>query len=136
MYDHKHQPLSEEDSEKGLSRMSIDISKTLIRKLAAQGDTFTHNTLRTIKATYYRTALDLLETYHNDAKINGLDHNINDEEIAIELFANNIITAGKQFLDNPNENPLIPNWNRVQDACPSIKEDLLKAVSDDNDIIL
>ena len=134
MYDHKHQPLSEEDSDKGLSRMSIDISKTLIRKLAAQGDTFTHNTLRTIKATYYRTALDLLETYHNDAKINGLDHNINDEEIAIELFANNIITAGKQFLDNPNENPLIPNWYRVQDACPSIKEDLLIAVSDVNNI--
>ena len=63
-----------------------------------------------------------------------MDHNINDEEIAIELFANNIITAGKQFLDNPNENPLIPNWNRVQDACPSIKEDLLRAVSDDNAI--
>ena len=30
--------------------MSIDITKTLIRKLAAQGDTFTHNTLRTLKA--------------------------------------------------------------------------------------
>tara|TARA_B100001564_G_C20660191_1_gene681117 strand:+ start:764 stop:1978 length:1215 start_codon:yes stop_codon:yes gene_type:complete len=133
-YDHKHQSLSKEDSNKGLSRMSIDIAKTFIRKLAAQGDTFTYNTLRTIKATYYRTALDLLETYSNDAKINGLNLNINDEEIAIELFANNIITAGKQFLDNPNENPLIPNWNRVQNAVPSIKNDLLKAVDDDRDL--
>ncbi|GIR93293.1 MAG: hypothetical protein CM15mP93_14800 [Thiotrichaceae bacterium] len=61
--------------------MSIDISKTLIRKLAAQGDTFTYNILRTIKATYYRNALDLLEIYHNDAKINGLDININEEEL-------------------------------------------------------
>ena len=86
-YDHKHQKLSENDNSKGLSKMSIDITKTLIRKLAAQGDTFTYNTLRTLKATYYRTALDLLEIYHNDAKINGLELNINEEEIAIEILS-------------------------------------------------
>ena len=67
-YDHKHQQLSLESVEKGLSKMSIDITKTFIRKLAAQGDTFTYNILRTLKATYYRTALDLLEIFHNDAK--------------------------------------------------------------------
>ena len=87
-----------------------------------------------MKATYYRTALDLLETYNSDAKINGLDLNINDEEIAIELFANNIITAGKQFLDNPNENPLIPNWNRVQNTMPDFKEKFIKAVTEDSKI--
>ena len=59
---------------------------------------------------------------------------INDEEIAIELFANNIITAGKQFLDKPNENPLIPNWNRVQNAVPNILDNLLKAVDQDKDL--
>ena len=110
-YDHKHQDISLSDMSKGLSKMSIDITKTLIRKLAAQGDTFTYNTLRTLKATYYRTALDLLEIYNNDAKINGLQLNINEEEIAIELFSNNIIIAGQEFLDNPNQNPLITNWN-------------------------
>ena len=88
-YDHKHQSLSKEDSTKGLSRMSIDIAKTFIRKLAAQGDTFTYNTLRTMKATYYRTALDLLETYNNDAKINHIE--ISDkysEKIAITTTTN------------------------------------------------
>ena len=134
VYDHKHQVLSVKDKTKGLSKMSIDISKTLIRKLAAQGDTFTYNIFRTIKATYYRNALDLLEIYHNDAKINGLDININEEEIAIELFANNIITAGQQFLDNPNENPLTPNWNRVQNALPDFKSKFIKAVQDDSSI--
>ncbi len=133
-YDHKHQVLSENDTEKGLSKMSIDIAKTLIRKLAAQGDTFTHNTLRTLKATYYRTALDLLEIYHNDAKINGLDLNINEEEIAIELFANNIIIAGQDFLDNPNQNPLITNWNRVETAMPEIKTRFLDIVESDSKI--
>ena len=131
-YDHKHQILSLESSKKGLSKMSIDITKTFIRKLAAQGDTFTYNILRTIKATYYRTALDLLEIFHNDAKINGLDVNINEEEIAIEMFSNNIITAGQQFLDNPNQNPLITNWNRVQTAVPDIKNTFLDIVEFDS----
>ena len=35
-YDHKHQELSISDETKGLSRMSIDIIKTIIRKLATQ----------------------------------------------------------------------------------------------------
>ena len=133
-YDHKHQKLSENDNSKGLSKMSIDITKTLIRKLAAQGDTFTYNTLRTLKATYYRTALDLLEIYHNDAKINGLELNINEEEIAIELFSNNIIIAGQEFLDNPNQNPLITNWNRVQTAIPDVKSRFLDIVDSDSKI--
>ena len=133
-YDHKHQVLSENDTSKGLSKMSIDITKTLIRKLAAQGDTFTHNTLRTLKATYYRTALDLLEIYYNDAKINGLELNINEEELAIELFSNNIIIAGQEFLDNPNQNPLITNWNRVETAMPEIKARFLDIVESDSKI--
>ena len=133
-YDHKHQVLSENNTSKGLSKMSIDITKTLIRKLAAQGDTFTYNTLRTLKATYYRTALDLLEIYHNDAKINGLELNINEEEIAIELFSNNIIIAGQEFLDNPNQNPLITNWNRVETAMPDIKTRFLDIVESDSKI--
>ncbi len=133
-YDHKHQQLSENDTSQGLSKMSIDITKTLIRKLAAQGDTFTYNTLRTLKATYYRTALDLLEIYHNDAKINGLELNINEEEIAIEVFANNIIIAGQEFLDNPNQNPLITNWNRVQTAMPDVKSRFLDIVESDSKI--
>ena len=36
-YDHKHQELSEDDASKGLSRMSVDIVKAVLRKLATQG---------------------------------------------------------------------------------------------------
>ena len=60
--------------------------------------------------------------------------NINEEEIAIELFANNIIIAGQDFLDNPNQNPLITNWNRVQTAVPEIKQQLLDIVESDSHI--
>lgn len=66
-YDHKHQDLSPQEASAGLSRMSTDICKAIFRKLAADGTIFTNNIFRTLKATYYRTALDLLEAYHADA---------------------------------------------------------------------
>ena len=56
-YDHKHQDLSIDDQTKGLSKMSIDIIKTLIKKLATQGNSFSLETFRSIKATYYRTSI-------------------------------------------------------------------------------
>ena len=43
----------------GLSKMSVDITKVLIRKLASQGEMFSMSIFRSLKATYYREALDL-----------------------------------------------------------------------------
>ena len=59
---------------------------------------------------------------------------INEEDIAIELFSNNIIIAGQEFLDNPNQNPLITNWNRVETAMPEIKTRFLDIVESDSKI--
>jgi glucosyl-3-phosphoglycerate synthase len=69
-YDHKHQPLSEDRSGHcRLSKMSTDITKAVIRKLATDGVVCSMPlTFRTLKATYYRCALDVLEMYYNDAK--------------------------------------------------------------------
>lgn len=130
-YDHKHQELSTEDATQGLSRMSIDISKALFRKLATNGIVFNSETFRSIKATYFRIALDFIETYDNDAKMNGLTLDIHSEEKAVEMFAKNILTAGKNFLDNPMEKPFIPSWNRVTSALPEILADLSDAVDSD-----
>lgn len=130
-YDHKHQELSVEDRQKGLSRMSIDIAKALFRKLATQGNVFSHETFRTLKATYYRIALDFVETYRNDALMNGLDFDIHEEELAVELFARNILEAGTVFLSKPMETPFIPSWNRVVAAMPDIFERLEEAVRAD-----
>jgi len=130
-YDHKHQDVSREDTKTGLNRMSIDICKAVFRKLAADGTVFTTNTFRTLRATYYRTALDLLEAYANDARMNGLSLDRHGEEEAIELFAKNIVRAGKVFLENPHETPFIPNWNRVNAADPTILADLRAAAAAD-----
>jgi glucosyl-3-phosphoglycerate synthase len=132
IYDHKHQALSADNDEAGLSKMSIDISKALIRKLATQGTTFSAETFRTIKATYYRTALDYVDAYHNDALLNNLNFDIHQEEAAIELFAENIIKAGEIYLDRPMDTPFIPSWNRVQSAIPNILERIADAVEQDH----
>ena len=130
-YDHKHQELSPEDKSKGLSRMSIDICKAVFRKLAADGTVFNEEVFRTLKATYYRSALDLLDSYYNDARMNGLYVDRHQEEAASEMFAENIIAAGHVFLDNPAETPFIPTWNRVHSADPDLMADMLKAVAAD-----
>ena len=130
-YDHKHQDLSLNNDQGGLSKMSIDITKALFRKLATQGSVFSNETFRTIKATYFRIALDFVETYHNDAVMNGLSLDIHSEEKAVELFAKNIMKAGKSFLDNPMETPFIPSWNRVVSAKPDVLTRLKNAVEED-----
>ena len=128
IYDHKHQDLALDNENGGLSKMSIDITKAFFRKLATQGHTFTNENFRTIKATYYRIALDFVETYYNDAVMNGLTLDIHAEEEAVEMFAQNIMTAGQNFLDNPMEKPFMPSWNRVISAMPDVLERLKEAV--------
>lgn len=131
-YDHKHQNLSLGDDSAGLSKMSVDITKALFRKLATQGHTFNTETFRTLKATYFRIALDFIETYHNDAVMNGLQLDIHSEEQAVEMFAKNIMNAGEQFLNNPMETPFIPSWSRVVSAMPDVLDRLMEAVELDN----
>jgi glucosyl-3-phosphoglycerate synthase len=132
-YDHKHQDLSLDNDQGGLSKMSVDITKSFIRKLATQGETFTSEKFRTLKATYYRIALDYVETYRNDAMMNGLQLDIHSEEKAVEMFAENILTAGHTFLEQPMDTPFIPSWNRVVSAIPDILSQLKEAVELDNE---
>ena len=132
-YDHKHQDLSLEDRSRGLSKMSCDITKSLYRKMATQGEVFSAERIRTIKAAYYRIALDLVESYHNDAQINGLNFDRHLEGSAVEVFAENIMQAGEDFL-NPDKSmdvPFMPSWKRVISAVPDIMDRLLRAVEDD-----
>jgi glucosyl-3-phosphoglycerate synthase len=131
VYDHKHQDLSADDASAGLSRMSTDICKAIFRKLAADGTVFTTHVFRTLKATYYRCALDLLDSYYNDAKMNGLTIDRHREEQSIELFAENIMRAGQIFLENPHETPFIPTWNRIHSADPKFLAEFKAAAAAD-----
>lgn len=130
-YDHKHQDLSKDNPEGGLSKMSTDISKSLFRKLAIKGTVFTPEAFRTIKASYYRLALDLIDRHHNDAVINGMTLDRNQEENTVELFTKCIMRAGEQFLNDPTERPFMANWSRVLSAVPDVYDQLLDAVAQD-----
>lgn len=132
VYDHKHQDLSVKDETGGLSKMSIDIAKAIIRKMATQGNQFTSESFRSLKATYYRTALDYVDAYRSDAVINGLNFDIHKEEQSVELFAENIIKAGEIYLERPMETPFIPSWTRVRSAAPDILDRIARAVEKDH----
>lgn len=127
-YDHKHQDVSPEDANAGLHRMSVDICKALIRKLAVNGTVFTPELFRTLKACYYRTALDLLDHYFADATMAGLKLDRHRESQTIELFAQSLMKAGDTFLQYPDASPFIPSWSRVTSAVPDVEEMLLDAV--------
>ena len=130
-YDHKHQDLSAEARDKGLAKMSTDIAKSLYRKLATEGTEMSPAFFRSLKATYLRIALDFVEMYYYDARLNGLAFNRHAEEEAIEVFQQSIVEAGELFLANPLEAPFIPNWKRVLSAMPDFTRRLHEAVAAD-----
>jgi glucosyl-3-phosphoglycerate synthase len=131
-YDHKHQQVAEDDPSTGLHRMAIDISKSMYRKLAISGQVFTPEVFRTLKATYYRMALDLVDQYIHDAEMNGYTVNRHAEEQLVELFAQAITTAGGDYLSHPMEQPFMPSWTVVLDAVPDIYQEFVDAVEADN----
>jgi len=131
-YEHKHQELSPDDPSKGLLRMSIDIGKNLFRNLASEGIDLSDSLLKTLRATYLRTAQETITKYHDDAAINGLDFDRHEEGVAVETFTKGIELASKAFLEDPLSIPLIPNWSRVTSAIPDFLERLKNAVDDDN----
>ena len=131
-YEHKHQPLTLEDPNKGLLKMGTDIAKSLFRTLASMGYTFTNEAFVTLRASYLRIAQDLIARYEFDSEINGLTYDRHKEGSEAEAFVRCIVSAGQQFLETPFEVPHIPNWNRVLSAVPNIKELLIDAVEKDN----
>lgn len=132
IYDHKHQPLSPEDPEKGLLKMCIDITKTIFRQLAAEGVELSGGFLRTLQVTYLRTAQDTIDRYENDAAINALNFDRHAETQAVEAFTKGIQMATEIFLENPLNVTFIPTWTRVTSAIPDFLERLKEAVELDN----
>jgi len=131
-YEHKHQSLMLEDPDKGLLKMGTDIAKSLFRTMASMGHTLTNEFFVSLRASYLRTAQDLIALYACDSQINGLNYDRHEEGSAAEAFVQCIVNAGNQFLEAPMEAPYLPNWNRVASAVPNIFERLISTVEEDN----
>ncbi|MFO7767349.1 MAG: glycosyl transferase [bacterium] len=132
-YEHKHQPLSPEDPEKGLLKMAIDIARSIFHTLAAEGVVFNDGHFRSLKVAYLRNAQDAIMKFAGDAAINGLTFDRHSEGLAVETFGEGLRIGGEMFLEDPTGNAQIPNWSRVADAMPEIHEMLIEAVRHDNE---
>ena len=130
-YEHKHQALSPDNPEKGLLKMSVDITKSLLRHLSSQGVVLGDAELKTLRATYLRTAEEAIRRYEDSAAINSLKFDRHAERTAVETFLQGIKLASEVFLKDPLGVPMISNWSRVTAAVPDVFERLLNAVEED-----
>jgi len=133
-YEHKHQPLTLEDPNKGLLKMGTDIAKCIFRNLASRGYTLTNEFFISLKSCYLRIAQDFIARYEYDSAINGLKYDRHREVSQAEAFLRCIESASQQFLKTPLEVPYIANWNRVASAVPDIFNRLLAAVEADGNL--
>lgn len=126
-YDHKHQDLSRSDPTRGLNKMAADIAQCLFRTLAGFGVRLDRGLFETLPTTYVRHAEDAMRSYAADAEINGLRYDRHAEELAVQTFAASIRSAASRHLENPLADPMIPDWNRVETACPGVFDALRDA---------
>lgn len=131
-YEHKHQPLSEDNPETGLFKMSIDITRVFFRTLASNGVIFSEGHIKTLLASYLRAAQDTIKKYHDDAVINNIPFDRHSETLAVNTFTEGLRIGGESFLENPLGHAEIPNWNRITSAIPEFLTLLKKAVDEDN----
>jgi glucosyl-3-phosphoglycerate synthase len=130
-YEHKHRDIS--NASKGLTRMTQDIFKTLLRVLIETDNIQINKSfLTTLLVTYRRKAQDCIRQYHADAHYNNLIYDRHEEETTMEKFSKNIIDAGLQYLDKP-VGTRIPDWLRTMSAARRMRERLLECVIEEND---
>ncbi len=131
-YEHKHQALSQDDPEKGLLKMTIDITKSLFRHLASLGVVLGDAELKTLRAIYLRSAEEAIRRYEDSAAINSLTFDRHSERTAVETFLKGIKLASEVFQKDPLGVPMISNWSRVAAAVPDVFDRLVQTVVEDS----
>jgi glucosyl-3-phosphoglycerate synthase len=107
--------------------MCVDIGRTLLRSLAAEGVVFDDGLFRTLAVHYTRLAEDAVSAFEADAAINSLSFDRHLEETMVGVFGQGLQLACAGFVENP-ATPLIPSWDRVNAAIPGFLDELRDAV--------
>jgi glucosyl-3-phosphoglycerate synthase len=136
-YDHRHHPVVATASRArrpvhGLEKTAADVAGCLFRTLALQGIPLDRARLDALLAVHLRTAEDAIRTFDAVAALNGLHTNRHEEEILAGHFLRSLRSAADSYLADPLGAPLIPNWNRVEAACPALLGEFRDAVARDN----
>ena len=130
-YDHKHQKIG--NTTKGLTKMTGDILKTLLRVLIEEDNIrISKEALITLRVLYVRHARDVIRKYHADAHFNNLKYDRHLEESIVEKFSRQIMNAGTSYMRKP-VGTRIPDWLRTISARKKIREQLLEVVVSEND---
>jgi len=132
-YEHKHQPLSESDPEKGLFKMSTDIARTFFQNMASEGCVFSEQTMTSLLTAYRSEAGEMIRKTHDIAMINAIPFDWQEEERATTAFSESLSRSAHTFLSNPIGMTDMPNWNQVISAIPDFPAMLQEAVAADNE---
>ncbi|HPW56265.1 MAG: hypothetical protein KA072_02585 [Thermoanaerobaculaceae bacterium] len=127
-FDHKHQALSPDNPGSSLHRMAIDITKHLLRTLAAAGVIVPSGSFKALQVAFQRYAEDAVADSFAVAVFNGLAFDRHAEEEAVDVFTHAFAEGCEQFVQDPLGTPAMPNWARVLSAMPGIGDRLLAAV--------
>ncbi|MGD9366185.1 MAG: hypothetical protein PVH87_10830 [Desulfobacteraceae bacterium] len=96
-FDHKHQPVSEDDLSKGLTRMAVDIVTTLMNALVkGEGLDLSETFFRDLFTIYTGVTDKLTKMYSDESLFNNLDYDWDHEEhLARNVFGRCILHAGE-----------------------------------------
>ena len=102
-FDHKHQPVSEDDLSKGLSRMAVDIVTTLMNALVkGEGLDLSEAFFRDLFTIYTGVTDKLTQMYSDESLFNNLEYDWDYEEyLARDVFGRCILHAGEILTAQP-----------------------------------
>jgi glucosyl-3-phosphoglycerate synthase len=102
-FDHKHQPVSEDDLSKGLNRMAVDIVTTLMNALVkGEGLDLSESFFRDLLIIYTGVTDKLTKMYSDESRFNNLEYDWDYEEhLARDVFSQCILHAGEILTAQP-----------------------------------
>jgi len=137
-FEHKHQHLGHQHDDpeptvdKGLVKMAREIALSLFSSITSEGVVMDTGSLKALRLTYERTAKELIQRYHDDSTVNGLNYYRHEEAEAVEAFSSSLNNAIQIFATEGYEARQIPNWNRTYSAVPDLAGRLKEVIEADN----
>ena len=135
-YEHKHQELKSTEPSKeldgGVAKMSIDIAQTIFRIMSQRGVTFSKESLKTLRTSFFQESRKAIARYDAVAKFNSLEFDRKKEIEAVETFDKALKKACKEFSKDPLGVPSLSAWISVRSVLPEISEEFINTVNKDN----
>jgi glucosyl-3-phosphoglycerate synthase len=132
-FDHKHQPISMTDREKGLHKMATDVVTTLLNALVTEeGLEISDYFIRDLTLTYLDVADSLIKMYADNAAFSGLEYDMNMEERMAHGVVKDAILSAGDLLTSPYQlSNRFSNFVVDHDSFdPFVSSGLLHAISE------